>query len=80
MTLVLLETGIPADELAQLAREFCQGGEMVHVGDDQWEPDVCRNEPVPGGDLCRRCGGQPGLETFEGNPLEPGAPQAWWLS
>lgn len=80
MNFLLLETEIPADELDQLATDFCQGGELVQTGPDEWEPDVCRNEPVPGGDLCHRCGGQPGLETFEGNPIEPGAPQAWWLS
>lgn len=79
MTTLLLETEIPAEVLAELAAPWCQGGEMVQVGPDEWDADACRNEPVPGDDRCYRCGGQPGLETFEGNPIEPGAPQAWWL-
>lgn len=77
---LLLETEIPAEVLAELARDWCAGGEMVQTGPDEWEPDICRNEPEPGSDLCGRCGGRPGLETFEGSPFEPDAPQAWWLS
>jgi hypothetical protein len=80
VTTLLLETEIPAEVLAEvLDTPFCQGGEMVQVGEDDWTADHCSAPPVPGYDYCPSCGGVPGLETFEGSPFGQGAPQAWWL-
>lgn len=71
---------IPAEALEEVLNPgYCQGGEMVQVGEDEWTGDYCTADPVPGYDFCRTHGGRPGLETFEGSPVEPGAPQSWWL-